>query len=115
MWLKDSEEAKAYLDNTKLRSLIERDAEYGASPIYLWTETTASEPIEEAVAEEEEGEVRVEDEEATPEPKTREVTTTGAWSLVNDRAPLWMRDPKEISDEEYKVRRPRAHHLATPR
>lgn len=27
---------------------------------------------------------------------------TGAWELVNDRAPLWMRDPKEVTEEEYE-------------
>jgi heat shock protein 90kDa beta len=103
LWLK--EDAKEYLDNEKLRGLIQRDAEYGASPIYLWTETTTTEVIEteeKGTEVDEDGEVKIEEEgEKKKEPETREVVTA-AWLLVNDRAPLWMRDPKEVLESEYK-------------
>lgn len=99
LWLK--EDAKEYLDNEKLKSLIERDAEYGASPIYLWTETKTLEPVEKPEATDSDDEVKVE-EEKDEGPEMKEVTST-EWKLVNDRAPLWMRDPKEVSDEEYEV------------
>lgn len=106
--LKD--DATEYLDTDKLRALISRHAEYGASPIYLWTETVTSAPVEpeeSAVSDErEDGEVKIDDEdEEVKQPKAvemREVRTSD-WQLVNDRAPLWMRDPKDVSKEEYEV------------
>lgn len=99
-WIKD--DAKEYLDNEKLRALISRHSEYGASPIYLWEEKSVEEPIEAAPAAdvdgEEKDEVKVEDE--TPV-ETRTVIK-GEWERVNNRAPLWMREPKDVSEVEYK-------------
>ncbi|SGY97407.1 BQ5605_C035g11402 [Microbotryum silenes-dioicae] len=99
------EDAKEYLEHEKLKSLISKHAEYGASPIYLWTETTTTYTEEEAEAEpktDDDSEVKVEDVDDKPkEPKTKEVTTT-EWQLINDRAPLWMRDPKEVTKTEYE-------------
>lgn len=104
--LKD--DAKEYLEEEKLRSLISKHAEYGASPIYLWTETTSTyvddEEEEEAkpAADEDDSEVKIEEVNSTPKtPKTKEIKTN-EWQLVNDRAPLWMRDPKEVTSDEYK-------------
>ncbi|SCV68017.1 BQ2448_138 [Microbotryum intermedium] len=104
--LKD--DAKEYLEHEKLKSLISKHAEYGASPIYLWTETTTTYTEEEDEPEtkkdegEDQSEVKVEDIDDKPkEPKTKEVTTT-EWQLINDRPPLWMRDPKEVTKTEYE-------------
>ncbi|KAI5480834.1 heat shock protein Hsp90 [Pseudohyphozyma bogoriensis] len=97
LWLKD--DAKEFLETDALKSLIAKHSEYGASPIYLWTETTVEEPVEAAEAEEEDAEVKVEDEDKKVE--TRSVTK-GAWERVNAVEPLWLRDPKEVSDEEYE-------------
>lgn len=49
------------------------------------------------VVEADEDEIKVEDEvqAEVEQPK---------WDLVNDRPPLWMRDPKEVTEEEYEVR-----------
>lgn len=85
------DDAKDYLNEDKIRSLIERDAEYGASPIYLWSSTpTDADGDETADAEAEEDTAIANHDKQT-------------WVLVNDRAPLWMRDPKDVSDEEYEV------------
>lgn len=101
LWLKD--DAREYLENEKLKALIERDAEYGASPIFLWTETKSLEPVERTVSDDDnDDEVKVEDDDETKAPEMEEVTKA-EWKLVNDRAPLWMREPKEVSDEEYEV------------
>lgn len=102
-WLKD--DAKEFLDTETLRALIVRHAEYGASPIFLWTETTEEVPIESdeepaPVSEStEEDEVKVEEEEKPVQTKT---VVKGEWERVNDIAPLWMRDPKDVSDEQYE-------------
>lgn len=87
---------------TKLRGLISKHAEYNAAPIYLYSSNALSPsplaPVE-VLDVEEDGEVKVEDdsEEINVEP---EVAT---WELINNRPPLWMRDPKEVTKEEYDV------------
>lgn len=92
-------DASEYLETDKLRALISRHAEYGASPIYLWTETTVEEAIEGAP---------LEMDEELPFGGAFEATvpmhnvTRGDWARVNDRAPLWMREPKDVTDEEYE-------------
>jgi hypothetical protein len=91
-------DAAEYFEMDKLRSLITKHSEYGASPIFLWTETTTQEPVEIITApvvdddEEEkvdEGEVKIE-EEGEKKVEMHSVTK-GAWVKVNDMAPLWMR------------------------
>lgn len=96
------EDAKEYLETERLAALIEKHAQYGLSPIYLFTETTVTETIEdEESSTDDDSEVKVEAEDEEKEVKTREVTTAD-WKLVNDRAPLWMRDPKDVTKEEYE-------------
>lgn len=87
MWIKD--DATEYLDTDKLKALIKRNAEYNASPIYIWSTTTTQVPDEPEV-----------DAEEDAVPTSKSVTSQG-WELVNDRAPLWMRDPKDVTDDEY--------------
>ncbi|KAM0793636.1 hypothetical protein ACM66B_001068 [Microbotryomycetes sp. NB124-2] len=88
LWLRD--DAKDYLDEQRIRSLVERDAEYGASPIYLWERQA------DAAAESVDGESEVDS--AADEG----AANVYGWTLLNDRAPLWMRDPKDITDNEYE-------------
>ncbi|GAA6041542.1 hypothetical protein JCM8097_004254 [Rhodosporidiobolus ruineniae] len=97
--LKDDAKSE-YLDLTKLRSLITKHAEYNAAPIYLYSSTTTSPTPETEKKDEaaEEDELKVEDEEDAE----KAVKEEPKWELVNDRPPLWMRDPKEVSDEEYE-------------
>ncbi|GAA5882817.1 hypothetical protein JCM16303_002473 [Sporobolomyces ruberrimus] len=89
LWLK--EEAVEFLEDERLKGLIRKHAEYNAAPIYLW-EGDVLEKGEEALKEGEE--VKVEDGEGE--------NAVGGWHLINDQAPLWMRDPKDVSKEEYE-------------
>lgn len=83
LWLKSesNNETDVYLEESKLKELITRHASFNSAPIFLW-EAGSSETAQD------------EDESAAEQ---------GAWQLVNDQAPLWMRDPKEVSDAEYEV------------
>ncbi|GAA5991318.1 hypothetical protein JCM10908_003254 [Rhodotorula pacifica] len=101
------EDAKEeYLDVEKLRSLIQKHAEYNSAPIFLWTASstaapvaeTAVEPVEKAEGDELEVEDAKEDGE---EDSAAPVVEAPHWELVNDRQPLWMRDPKQVTEEEY--------------
>ncbi|BGO99072.1 ATP-dependent molecular chaperone HSC82 [Rhodotorula toruloides] len=87
--------ADEYLDLPKLRSLIQKHAEYNAAPIYLWTSASLDPSVNAVpVVEAEDDEIKVEDEAtAVEQPK---------WDLVNDRPPLWMRDSKDVTEEEYE-------------
>jgi heat shock protein 90kDa beta len=118
--LKDS--CLEYLQESKLKELVQRYSEFISFPIYLRTEREESKevPIEEdddvpAAAEDkddgideekedlEEGqEIEVEDDDAEPKPKTKTVTETIVdWALLNDAKALWLRTPGNVSDEEY--------------
>ncbi|BGP44319.1 hypothetical protein JCM10450v2_000130 [Rhodotorula kratochvilovae] len=90
-----------YLDVSKLRSLIQKHAEYNAAPIYLWSspllDPTVQAPQTPVAESAEEAELKVEDAEAEIAK-----TTQAEWELINDRPPLWMREPKEVTEEEYE-------------
>lgn len=100
------EDAKEeYLDVAKLRALIQKHAEYNSAPIYLWTATSTDVPAEAAKKDAEsktndsdDDEVEVEDDKEADAPQAEPPT----WELVNDRQPLWMRDPKQVTEEEYE-------------
>eukprot|EP01135_Chromosphaera_perkinsii_P011635 Nk52_evm18s2462 gene=Nk52_evmTU18s2462 len=117
-------EARDFLEEDTLKNLIKKYSQFISFPIYLMeTKTETIEvPDEEAEKEEEErlqklkdekeakkkenGEdedVEVEDEEETKrEPKMKKVEQTSQdWVHLNKNKPLWTRDPKEITDEEY--------------
>lgn len=90
-----------------MRELISKHAEYGASPIFLWTETTTKEalpptPTPESDEKEDEDEVKVEDGDGEPVVPVMIDVTRGDWERVNDRAPLWMREPKDVKEAEYE-------------
>ncbi|TNY23764.1 Hsp90 protein-domain-containing protein [Rhodotorula diobovata] len=87
-----------YLDVAKLRSLIQKHAEYNAAPIYLWSSTLAD-PTAEAVADKlaEDDELKVEDADAAEAEVAK-----AEWELINDRPPLWMREPKDVTEDEYE-------------
>lgn len=51
---------------------------------------------------EEEDAEKGEDEEAEKKPKTKKLKETiHEWELLNDVKAVWLRNPKEVTDEEY--------------
>ncbi|KAJ1261060.1 hypothetical protein BS78_10G279500 [Paspalum vaginatum] len=106
------DEAKEYLEEDKLKDLVKKYSEFINFPIYLWS---TKEVDVEVPADEEE---TSEDEDSTPEtteeeetedgeekekkPKTKTIKeTTSEWELLNDVKAVWLRSPKEVTDEEY--------------
>lgn len=56
----------------------------------------------ESSTKEEEDSEKSEDEDAEKKPKTKTVKeTTYEWELLNDVKAIWLRNPKEVTDEEY--------------
>jgi len=104
------EEAKEYLEEGKLKDLVKKYSEFINFPIYLWAtkEVDVEVPADEEESSEEENtttetseEEETEDgEEKKPKTKTVKETTT-EWELLNDMKAVWLRNPKEVTEEEY--------------
>uniref|UniRef100_A0A803N6X4 Endoplasmin homolog n=1 Tax=Chenopodium quinoa TaxID=63459 RepID=A0A803N6X4_CHEQI len=80
------EEAGEYLEEAKLKDLVKRYSEFINFPIYLW----ATKEVEK--------EVPADDDDTSDEEETK---TTNEWELLNDVKAIWLRNPKEVTDEEY--------------
>lgn len=106
------EEAGEYLEESKLKDLVKKYSEFINFPIYLWAtkETDVEVPAdeddstdEEETPESTEGEdedTEKEEEEKKPKTKTIKETTT-EWERLNDVKAIWLRSPKEVTEEEY--------------
>ncbi|CAL1383932.1 unnamed protein product [Linum trigynum] len=104
------EEAGEYLEESKLKDLVKRYSEFINFPINLWAtkeidvEVPADEDdsTEEEDKPEEEDTEKGDDEESEDKPKTKTVKeTTQEWELLNDVKAIWLRSPKDVTDEEY--------------
>ncbi|KAL2895588.1 Endoplasmin-like protein [Bienertia sinuspersici] len=108
------EEAGEYLEEAKLKDLVKKYSEFINFPIYLWAtkevekevpadddESSDEEETKESSSEEDTEEEK-EEEEAEKKPKTKTIKeTTHEWELLNDVKAIWLRNPKEVTDEEY--------------
>lgn len=91
--LQMKEEADKYLDDYTMRDMLKKYSEFISFPIELWTEKTEYDTVPDPDAEVKEGE----------EEKTKTVPrTSNVWETVNSAKPLWMRDPKELTESEYE-------------
>ncbi|KAL3690912.1 hypothetical protein R1sor_004563 [Riccia sorocarpa] len=112
-----------YLEEKRLKDLVKKHSEFISYPISLWTEKTKEKEVEEDEGEAEEvqskettgeeekpeveGQVEDVDEEAE---KPKETSTKKMkkvkevyheWAQMNKLKPIWMRNPEEITREEY--------------
>ncbi|KAK4751364.1 hypothetical protein SAY87_004846 [Trapa incisa] len=108
------EEAGEYLDESKLKDLVKRYSEFINFPIHLWAskevdvevpaeddESDEEDSSETSTSEEGDGDSdKSEDEEKKSKTKTVKETTY-EWELLNDVKAIWLRSPKEVTDEEY--------------
>ncbi|KAK4387450.1 Endoplasmin [Sesamum angolense] len=108
------DEAQEYLDEYKLKELVKKYSEFINFPIHLWASKEVDEEVpadedESSVDEEtsenkssDEEEVDTDKDEDEKKPKTKTVKkTTYEWELLNDMKAIWLRNPKEVTDEEY--------------
>eukprot|EP01018_Ginkgo_biloba_P030515 Gb_35163 [translate_table: standard] len=102
--LKD--EASEYLQEDKLRELVKKYSQFINFPIYLWAskEVDVEAPAEDEGSSDDEEKPEEEESEEETESKTKAKTvkeTIYEWELLNDVKAIWLRSPKEVSDEEY--------------
>ncbi|KAE8674791.1 Endoplasmin-like protein [Hibiscus syriacus] len=112
------EEAQEYLEESKLKELVKKYSEFINFPIYIWAskEVDVEVPADEDDSSDEEENAdtssseegddedaeKSEDDDAEKKPKTKKVKeTTYEWELLNDVKAIWLRSPKEVTDEEY--------------
>ncbi|XP_039123335.1 LOW QUALITY PROTEIN: endoplasmin homolog [Dioscorea cayenensis subsp. rotundata] len=104
------DEAKEYLEEDKLKELVKKYSEFINFPIYLWVtkEVDVEVPSDEEESTDEEESSETTSEEETEEdgtekkPKTKTVKeTTSEWEVLNNVKAIWLRNPKEVTEEEY--------------
>ena len=84
-----SEEEKEFLETYRVRDVLDRYCGYLAIPVYL--KDLAAKPLPEDEEKKDGEEAKVEKEAKLPEPV-----------LINEVHPLWLKNPKDCTEEEYK-------------
>merc|ERR1711987_35649 len=108
--LKDDQQE--YLDEKRIKELVKKHSQFVNYPISLWVEKTTEKEVsdDEDEDEDEDGdedekpkitEVDEEEEEKKEKKKKKVKEVTHEWELMNKQKPLWMRNPEEITKEEY--------------
>ncbi len=108
------EDQQEYLEERRLKDLIKKHSEFIGFPISLQVEKTTEKEVTDEEAEEEkkteekkegdDDEPKVEeiDEEKEKKKKTKKIKEVNVeFELQNKNKPIWTRDPKDITNEEY--------------
>ncbi|CDU20743.1 hypothetical protein YYC_01540 [Plasmodium yoelii 17X] len=101
------EDATNLLNDKKLTDLISKYSQFIQFPIYLLYENVYTEEVLADIAKEMENDpnydsVKVEESD-DPNKKTRTVEKrVKQWKLMNEQKPIWLRSPKELSEDDYK-------------
>lgn len=80
-----------FLEHRRISTLLKRFSEFIDFNIYSWDEQTVMEEVPDGDEKDEEGNQKMK-----KVPKTVE-----DWKLINEHKPIWLRRPKEVTDEEY--------------
>merc|ERR1711912_131848 len=93
------EDQQEYLDEKRIKELVKKHSQFVNYPISLWVEKTTEEEDEDEDKPKIEEVDEDEDKKEKKKKKVKEVTHE--WELMNKQKPLWMRNPEEITKEEY--------------
>ncbi|KAK9806925.1 hypothetical protein WJX72_007685 [[Myrmecia] bisecta] len=107
------EDEAHYAEEAKLKELVAKYSEFINFPIYLYASKEVSNevPVEDEEGEDEATETEEADSDESEEesendeeekPKTKTVKeTVWDWEVLNDNKAIWLRDPKDVSEQEY--------------
>merc|ERR1712093_794225 len=104
------EDQLEYLEEKRVKDLVKKHSEFISYPISLWTEKTTEKEVSDDEAEEEtkEGEeeegkiTEIKDVDEAKEKKKKTVKEVShEWAIMNKQKPIWMRNPEEITKDEY--------------
>merc|ERR1712137_104182 len=91
------EDQTEYIEERRIKDLVKKHSEFISYPISYWAEKTVEKEVEDDEAEGEIEEVTEEKEKKMK--KVKEVTHE--WDLLNKQKPIWMRNPEEVTKDEY--------------
>jgi molecular chaperone HtpG len=106
------EDQLEYLEERKLTELVKKHSEFINYPINLYVEKTKEKEVEEEEPveaekkpegeEKKDEDVKIEEATEKTEKKKKKVKEVyHEWDLLNKNKPIWLRDPKEVTKEEY--------------
>merc|ERR1719301_434634 len=101
------EDQLEYLEERRIKDLVKKHSEFISYPISLWTEKTTEKEIDDDEDDEdeagEEGMIEEvgEDGEKKEKKKKKVKEVSHEWALMNKQKPIWMRNPDEITRDEY--------------
>jgi len=99
-----------YLEERRLKDLIKKHSEFIGYPISIWVKKEAEKEVsddeeEEKTEEEKTEETKIEEVDEEKEEKKKEKKkvkeVTHEWERVNKNKPVWKRNPKDVTREEY--------------
>jgi len=94
-----------YLEEKKIKDLVKKHSEFIQYPINLWvtkeTEKEVSDDEEEEKDESKETKVEEVKDEKKDKKKKKVKEVSHEWNVLNKQKPIWTRNPKEITKEEY--------------
>ncbi|KDP29908.1 hypothetical protein JCGZ_18477 [Jatropha curcas] len=92
---------KGFANPERIQKLVKNYSQFVSFPIYTWQEKGYTKEVE---VDEEPAEDKKEEQDSTTEKKKKTKTVVERywdWELTNETQPLWLRNPKEVSTEEY--------------
>jgi len=94
-----------YLEEKKIKDIVKKHSEFINYPISLWVSKEKEREVSDDEAEEEDTDkpkVEEIDEDKKKDKKKKKVKEVShEWELLNKNKPLWTRNPKDITKEEY--------------
>jgi molecular chaperone HtpG len=112
LYLHLKDDSSEFLEQSTIKTLVDKHSKFIVFPIHLWTSKevekqleTVTDSIAESVDESQNDEVEIEDvpeNETKPETEPKTVKET-VWDFehLNNKQPLWMEDPKNVTKEQY--------------
>ena len=101
------EDQLEYLEERRVKDLVKKHSEFISYPISLWTEKTTEKEIDDDEDDEdeagEEGKIEEVGEDGEKKEKKKKMVkeVSHEWALMNKQKPIWMRNPDEITRDEY--------------